>query len=88
MTGLAYVPCEMEVNNLERVGKIKESKQFKFKIPSYSHTFKKEIAIKTSKSLKPDGWNSSVNFNLQDSFFMKDNEEWAKCIITRWTDKE
>ena len=74
----------MEVFNLDRVGKKHEHKKLEFEIPESGYDGRKEIAIKTAKEKCPEGWIPDLYFGSQDSFFMKDGKEYARCIIRRY----
>ena len=86
ITGLAYVDCELEVDGLQNVGKVREHKKFEFPLPEGTfHT--KEQAQRSLVEHIPESWSSSGYFNSQDSFFIKDGKPWARTTIVRWVNK-
>lgn len=81
-----YVPCDINVVGLDRIGKKMEHKKFEFKMPPSDYSTKKEIAKKEVLNVCPDGWEPDGYFGSQDSFFKKgeEREEWARTTIRRW----
>ena len=87
LTGLAEVDCEIKVNKIENVGKVIERKKIEFEIPGPEYEVSDEIMKRLAPENTPDGWECSVYFNSQDSFFKKDGKEYARTHISRWIDK-
>lgn len=84
-------PDSLDVYGLDRVGKVHECKQFEFPMPIAAKIHwknREELAIRKVKSDCPEGWYPDLYFNSQNSFFRKDDEDWARCIIRRYVDKD
>jgi len=79
------VECELEVKGLNRVGKKHENKAFEFEIPKElrSSDNKKELN-NLAQSQLTDGWIADTYFGSQNSFFTKDDKQYARVIIRRW----
>lgn len=85
LTGLSETECEMEVRNLERVGKTREIMNIEFKMPGSSYG-NKGIARAEVKKHLPEGWQSSDYFSSQNSFFKKDDVNYARTDAYRWVE--
>lgn len=80
------VDCEIEVKGLEKVGKTHENKTFEFEIPKELASSRNEIKLQElAQNLLTDGWLAEGYFSSQNSFFMKDNKQMARCTIRRWS---
>lgn len=81
----AFIECDVEVKNLDKVGKTMEHKEFEFPLPKNldSHRDRKPIA-EYCQSLLSDGWVADTGFSSQNTFFTKDEQKWARTIIRRW----
>jgi len=80
------VDCEIEVRGLEKVGKTHENKTFEFEIPKELASSRNSDKLQElSQSLLTDGWISEGYFSSQNSFFMKDDKQMARCTIRRWS---
>lgn len=83
---------EMEVHQLERVGKIHEHKIFAFPLNRLqfdrSTKDRKRYAKERLLAVCPEGWVGDAHFSSQNSFFIKDKETWARTRIRRWVDRE
>lgn len=79
-------PMEYEVNNLDKLGKVHEHKQFTFELPdNASYGNQKELAEETIKKVCPEGWIPDNYFNGKDSFFTgSDDKKYARVIIRRY----
>jgi hypothetical protein len=84
----ANVPCEIEVVDLERVGKKHTNKTFAFEIPSNLawSTKAKELRELAQKKLNEEGegWVTTDTFSSQGTFFKVDNKQYARCTIRKW----
>lgn len=89
----ADVICELEVRGLERVGKKHENKTFEFKKPSGIKTHgnsREEVdilhaaAIEALKESNMNDWIPDKYFGSQNTFFRKENEDWARVTIRRY----
>ena len=78
LTGLSYVDCDLEVRALRVVGKTKETKPLKFKMPEGAGGRDSDAAKEACREFVDDGWTASNYFGSQDSFFQQDGEVWAK----------
>jgi len=80
------VNCEIEVRGLEKVGKTHENKSFEFEIPKELASSKHSDNLQEiSQSLLTDGWISEGYFSSQNSFFIRDDKQMARCTIRRWS---
>ncbi len=80
--------CEMEVFDLNKIGKKHGNKTFVFELPDANYMNRKEVAIETIKTVCPDGWTPDIYFGSQNSFFRQDGKEFARVTIRRWVDKD
>ena len=90
LTGLAYVECDMETNGLEHVGKLCERKELIVEMPDeadHSRLNRVRIAYGRAKQKAPEGYTVSSCFGSQDSFFRKDDRNYARTTMTRWVEK-
>lgn len=92
LSRLMATPCEVEVLGLDRVGKKQENKRFEFRIPADKSGGRNSDALYelAKKALKESGmeeWVPDKYFSSQDSFFMIDKINYARCVIRRWLDK-
>jgi len=82
---MAGVKCEGTIRGIQNVGKIKETKEFIFEVSDYRP---KEEAIQKAKELCPEGWEPSLYFGSQSSFFTgEDKKRYAETYIYRFVDK-
>ena len=89
VTGLAGVPCEIEVDGLEYVGMRKETASHEFPIPCNVYDANRnELARQEARRTCPAGWIPGDYFNSQDSFFTRGEQTWARCTIRRYVAKE
>ena len=94
LSRLAYTPCIMEVDGLEKLGKQQEVKTFEFILPrehmrSADHDELHDIAQKILDE-ENEGWQAENYFASQDTFFYKDNgkSSYARCTCRRWINKK
>lgn len=81
----ARVECQLEIDKLERVGKIHEHKIFEFEIPENLVSGAKEKELQElAQSKLSDGWIADGHFRSKNSFFTKDGVQYASCIIRRY----
>ena len=82
---LAYVPCELNVGALNRVGLVHECRDWEFPMPpDVSWKKKKETAMALAKKLCPEGWTPDTHFGSQDSFYRVGEQQMARTMIRRW----
>ena len=85
ISGQGYVPCEVEVQGLENVGKRLETDELEFRLGCSEYGGRrKEVAAQQAAERCPAGWTPDLYFGSQSSFFRKDGETWARCTIRRW----
>ncbi len=85
---LSHCDCEKaEVFNLDLIGKLQEHKQFEFPIPGNDYRLLEKTAISEVKKVCPEGWKPDLYFHSRDSFFLRNEKQWARCKIRRWIDK-
>lgn len=86
LSRLAHTPCQIEVHNLDNVGKMMEHRPFEFAVPEKIWNSKnhRELIAVYAKKICPKGWISSDYFNSQDSFFFEGKQRMARCTIRRW----
>lgn len=83
----AYLPIDMKVYNLDRIGKVHEHRNFEFEMPEKSDFMRdKETAERIASEKCPEGWTPDLHFSSQNSFFKKDGKNYARCIIRRYVD--
>lgn len=86
LSRMVYTDCNIEVSELGRVGKKMEHKYLEFPINAqgiYGND-RVKIASETSKQFIPEGWISDDYYSSQQSFFTKDNQQYARVIIRRY----
>jgi hypothetical protein len=87
MTGLAHVEAIGEARGLENVGKTKESKELIFELPNDTYSAR-EVAPKTCQNFADPGWTASPYFNSQNSFFKKDDKQFARTHQYRFVERK
>lgn len=85
LSRLANTDCELEVFGLDKIGKKHECKTFEFEIPKQlsSSRHKKELK-ELAQSKLTDGWIADGYFASQNTFFVKDGVQYARCTIRRY----
>jgi len=83
LTGASESECDMQVKDLDKVGKSRETGSIEFKMPN-TLTDRKQLAGEIAKINCPEGWTPDLYFGSQSSFFYKDKETWARTRILRW----
>lgn len=84
ITGLAGIECDIDVHNLDRVGKKLEKREIEFLVAEKVWLHDKELAIDLAKAATPEGWVADTYYGSKDSFFTKDGDQWARTTIRRW----
>jgi hypothetical protein len=85
LSRICNTKCKIEVNGLDHVGKTMKHKTFQFEIPEkYDYDNKSLIAAKYALKACPEGWESDMYFNSQNSFYKEDGKQFARCTIRRW----
>lgn len=88
LTGLAGSQCLLKFHNLENVGKIKEHDNISFIMPEHNYDDKDKVASIAAISACPKGWEPSLYFRSQKSFYRIDGVEFARTTIHRWVDRD
>lgn len=84
---VAYTPCDILVNDLDKVGKKHENKIHTFELPADLDTFKKDIeAIHALAVLTcPKGWEPDKYYNSQGTFKHRQGKPTlVNVTIRRW----
>lgn len=88
---LSMVPCELEIQGMEKVGKQHENKKFEFELPDWyiklpyrNREENHRQLAQVAQNQLTDGWVADDYFGSQDSFFKKEDKEWARVTIRRW----
>jgi len=84
LSRLCLVHCECDVANLDLVGKRMVHKQIEFEIPILPWDKRESGACECAKKECPYGWFPDLYFGAQDSFFVENGKEMARCTIRRW----
>jgi hypothetical protein len=82
LSRLAMTECDIDVHNLNAVGKKLEHKPFEFKVGK--HRYNKLIVHGIAMEECPAGWEPDSGYSSKGSFFEKDGEQWARTTIRRW----
>ncbi len=70
--------------SLMRLGREEERKVIEFEMPDCSFRERKQIAYEEAMDHCPEGWTADKHYGNQDSFFHRNNIEWARGTIRRW----
>jgi len=84
MSRLSHTHCDCEVFQLDLVGKQRYDNILEFPMPKHDYKNRDKIATEAAHKACPQGWVSSDYFGSQNSFFYKDNQEYARCSIHQW----
>ena len=89
--GLAYVDCEFQAKELDKVGKTLETRTLECPVvqaPGFMEERKgpKERALEIVTQACPDEWKPDLYFGSQDSFFTKDGRQWCRTTVRRWVE--
>ena len=86
MGRLGNTKCEkLEVFGLDKIGKKMENKHFEFPFDRKCEWSERgEVAYEEALKVCPEGWYPDKYFGSQNSFFIKDGQEYARVIIRRW----
>lgn len=80
------VEVDIEVYDLDKIGKKHHNKKFEFKLPEgYNIYTNKNKIYKLACKLAPKGWEVDNYFGSQDSFFFDDGNDMCKVTIRQWT---
>lgn len=88
---LSNVKCDLDVRNLDKIGKTLEVGKHEFKVPVelYNRRYKERdhfdrATQELAQNQLTDDWIADSHFGSKDSFFSKDGEQWARVTIRRW----
>lgn len=85
LSRVARVECDLEVMGLDRIGKTNENDTFEFEIPEVLASSRNAEKLREmAQALLKDGWIASDYFSSQNSFFMREGKQMARCTIRRW----
>lgn len=84
ITGRGCCPADMEVRDLDKVGKIMETKTLDFLLPECPIQDRKRVAADIAKRLCSGGWVPDTGFDSQRSFTYDDGRTTAHTICRRW----
>lgn len=92
--GLGHCPCDIEVRNLEKIGKTHENKHFEFEIPKDFKSNRHDTGSSKEDELhkivtgildaQGEGWVADNNYSSQNTYFTKGNKNYARVVIRRW----
>ncbi len=83
----ASVPCDLEVSNLDRVGKNHEHEDFEFEIPNKAALSRNWDELRElAQAQLSDGWIVDKYFGSKNSFFTRNDKQYARCTIRRYND--
>lgn len=85
--GHRSVPIEFEAVGLDKVGKIRETKELIFPVSKRGYNQKKEAEAKC-QNWADKGWTASGYFGSQNSFFDKGNKTYARTTQHRWVKRK
>ncbi len=85
LSRVAHTKCEIEVHDLDKIGKQHKVSDFVFEIPDDLYgSANSEAVYNIAEKLLKDGWVADKYFGSQNSFFKGDGKTYAKAIIRRW----
>ncbi len=84
MSRLGRTKCSIEYGSLECVGKKMEMDHFEFPIPNVKYTEREKVAREIALRECPEGWIPDNYYGSKESFFRKDDQNYARVIIRRW----
>ncbi len=89
LSRLANTQCDVEVKDLDKVGKKMIHKQFEFELSFASSGYHERKYLANSVVLKkcPKGWIPDLSFSSQGSFFTQVGKEFARTTIRKWVKK-
>ena len=83
------VECSIDVDGLDKLGKVHENKSFEFEINDNIQRkdiiYLNDLCLKALKKNNMSEWTPDLYYNSQDSFFKKDEKQYARVTIRRWT---
>lgn len=87
LSRLHRTECEIELDNLDLIGKQREVKYFAFEIHKDAQNHKDILHQKCLEELHNKGmleWVPDCAYSSRNSFFTEDGKSYARTIIRRW----
>lgn len=87
----AMVPCKIQVQGADRIGKKEEISTMNFELDRDSYdreTLKQKARTKAKELCEGTEWEPDLHFSSQGSFWFDGEKRHAKTTIRRWVDKE
>lgn len=90
ITGMSEVDCSFITRGLDRIGKVKETRNLTFVMPeALNYSNRKDTASKLAIENTPAGWEPSLYFESKGSFVSGEGGvEWANTSMSRWVEDE
>lgn len=89
LTGSSTVYCDIDVDGLENVGKLKEQIEAVFALPEGTDYSNERATALSMIDEIDDGWDYSTDLYSPDSFYSdRSGRRRFKTIATRWVDSE
>lgn len=89
LSRLSQTKCEVEVFELDKIGKTHENENFQFEIPKELRSSTKskeltELCIKSLNELNMSDWKPDTYFASQGTFMERGGKTYATATIRRW----
>ncbi len=86
---LGYAGMEKaEIFNLEKIGKTLLIDKIEFEMPEgVPHKELSKVAYQLALEQCPAGWEPDSYFNSRDSFFYKNEKQWARATIRKYVEE-
>lgn len=89
LSRLAYTRCEVNVRDLDIVGKKRLVMPLIFEIPKdYDRRANEALLNDLAIQHTPVGWTTSTYFGSQDSFFTEDGKRFARTSVYQWVEDQ
>lgn len=88
---LHSLKCNVDVFDLDNIGKQHINETMEFPIPKEATAYGErngQMLKDLADEACPDGWTPDYYFNSQNSFTRRDGQDYARCTIRTWVDKE
>jgi len=82
-SGLYNTPCKISLNNINRIDKKHEHREFIIEL-NKNNFYDKKTAKRLTMKLCPKGWIPDLYFDSQGSFFIENKKYYARSIIRRY----
>lgn len=86
LSRMSHTDCEISLSGMERVGKKMEVSTLEFEIPFSPFEVRDnyEEIHKIALTLSSDGWIPDNYYQRQNTFFKKEDKQYARTTIRRW----